>query len=108
MKFGKELGKEFHFKSSDGKVFQGRYKVSKNAVYGLQNLIRSYDVYHNCIMVFEYVGLSTFNVSIFNSQNMDHLKDVTGEYVADIVKELQMQDAEDGILNEQQNQGISQ
>lgn len=89
MRFGSQLGIDISFRTSNGRVFYGKYKSSKSAIYGLQNLISVYNVYHNCLILFEYVGHSEFNVSIFDSQNMDHLKDVTGEYIEDIVTDLQ-------------------
>lgn len=92
MRFGRELSRKISFRISDGRVFYGKYKKSKSAVYGLECLIEAYDLYHNCFILFEYIGHSEFHVSIFDSLYMDHLKDITGEYIADIVKQIQTEE----------------
>lgn len=94
MRFATELQRKITFKTSDGNVFHGNYNSAENEIYGLNTILSAYEVYHNCVILFEYVGVSTFNVSIFDSQNMDHLKEVTGEYIADIVRELQISQTE--------------
>lgn len=88
MRFRRELSRKISFRISDGRVFYGKYKKSKSAVYGMECLIEAYDLYHNCFILFEYIGHSEFHVSIFDSLYMDHLKDITGEYIADIVKQI--------------------
>lgn len=88
MRFGRELGKHVTFRTSNGRLFYGNFKSSKSAISGLKSLMKAYDVYHNCILLFEYVGSSMFNVLVFDSQNMDLLKEVTGEYIADIVRDM--------------------
>ncbi|KAK1376768.1 hypothetical protein POM88_032961 [Heracleum sosnowskyi] len=80
-RLGSELGRDINLLTADGRVFHGKYSVSENILYGLMDLISAYDIYKNCLIGFEYVGTSTFNVSIFDSLNMDHLKEITGEFI---------------------------
>lgn len=105
MRLGTELERNITFKSSDGNVFHGNYNSAENEIYGLNEIFSTYEVYHNCVILFEYVGVSTFNISIFDSQNMDHLKDVNGEYIADIVRELQICQTEFANQNTLQVEG---
>lgn len=91
MKFGAQLNKEINLNMSDGNVFKAKYKSSQNCVKDLKVIFKKYDTYSNCVIFFDYVGNSTFNVSIYDSLGLDILKDVTGEFIADIVKQMEME-----------------
>lgn len=106
MRLGSELGRRINFITTDGRVFTGKYRFSENQISGLKEMISAYDIYEDCVIVFEYVGNSTFHVSIYDSQNMDHLKEVTGEFIADIVAELQMNELQIGNEGEEGSEGI--
>lgn len=64
MKFRGEIKKEVKFNISDGNVFEPQYISSENYFQGLKCLLQKYDCYSNCVIFFDYMGNSSFNVCI--------------------------------------------
>lgn len=70
-KFAEQIKEDVMLFLPDGGQFNGYFSVYGNLLYGLKNLMTTYGVKEKYVMFFEFVGISSFYVTIYNEEGED-------------------------------------
>ena len=70
-RFAKQIKEDVTLFLPDGGQFNGYFTVAGNLIYGLKNLMTTYGVKEKYVMFFEFVGISSFYVTIYNEEGED-------------------------------------
>lgn len=77
-KFGETLGNVVKLYFGGKHTVEVGYSSSTGCVNGLLQIIKYFHLMENYILLFTYNGNSAFSVMVYDSQCMNHLRDVDG------------------------------
>ncbi|KAK1352357.1 hypothetical protein POM88_053296 [Heracleum sosnowskyi] len=76
--YGHTLGDILHIQLGGGYTTQFKYFSATHKIHGLFRFFGKYSIEHEDIIFFNYLGNSTFSVAVYDSQGMNHFRDITG------------------------------
>lgn len=79
-KYGDTLTKQLKIFLGDGMTTTFNYIKYERKIHGLHIFFKKYDVLDGYVIFFDYIGDSSFKVSIYDSQNTNHLRHCDGGY----------------------------
>lgn len=83
LKFGQELDQIIHLKLKNGKEFIASFELLSSSISGLHKLFRKVSMYAESVIIFNYMGESKFEVSVYDSLGIDLLKHITGDFITE-------------------------
>lgn len=69
--YGKKLKKKVNILMPDGMLYRVHFSLLNNVLLGLKGLFYTYSITEDYVLFFDYVGQSTFYVSVFDPFCMD-------------------------------------